>query len=142
VKDDVFITGFDGNLRRPIEERRSKAPPARDVADLIWSIEASGQVARERAARLAADEQGRLGAALAAWVERATSAYLAAYFEFMSGPSIWPEGRRAAERMLDFFLIEKAFDTLEIELTQHPDAMPAALARILRILSQPVREAA
>ena len=51
VKDDIFITGFEGNLCRPIDERRRKAPAARDVASLIWSIEASSH-ARTRARAL------------------------------------------------------------------------------------------
>ena len=35
VKDDIFIVDFDGESRRPIAERRRKAPAARDVASLI-----------------------------------------------------------------------------------------------------------
>ena len=46
------------------------------------------------------------------------------------------------QRMVDFFLIEKAFDVLETELHQRAEAAPAAIVRILRILSQPAREAA
>jgi maltose alpha-D-glucosyltransferase/alpha-amylase len=64
------------------------------------------------------------------------------YRELMQNSSIWPEEPRAARRMVDFFLLEKAFDALETELTQRADAAPAIVARILRILSQPAREAA
>jgi maltose alpha-D-glucosyltransferase/alpha-amylase len=31
VKDDIFITGFEGEAGRTIEQRRRKAPAARDV---------------------------------------------------------------------------------------------------------------
>jgi hypothetical protein len=44
--------------------------------------------------------------------------------------------------MMDFFLLEKAFDVLETELHQRVEAVPTVIARILRILSQPAREAA
>jgi maltose alpha-D-glucosyltransferase/alpha-amylase len=142
VKDDVFLTGFEGDLRRPIEERRRKAPAARDVASMVWSIEASSLAARERALHLAPDEHGRLGAALAEWTDRATHAFLAAYRELMIDSPIWPDDPLAAQRMVDFFLLEKAFDVLETELVQRVEAAPATLARILRILSQPAREAA
>ena len=142
VKDDVFITGFEGDIRRPIEERRRKAPAARDIASMVWSIEASSHAARERQLHLAADEHGRLGAALAEWVERAAAAFVGAYRELMTDSAIWAADAAAARQMVDFFLLEKAFDVLETELEQRPDAAPATLARILRILSQPAREAA
>ncbi|MGA2055521.1 MAG: maltose alpha-D-glucosyltransferase [Bradyrhizobium sp.] len=142
VKDDVFITGFEGDVRRPIEERRRKAPAARDVASVIWSIEASSLAAREHALHFAPDEHGRLDAALTEWVDRATTAFLAAYRELMADSPIWPEDPLTAQRMVDFFLLEKAFDVLETELHQRVEAAPVALARILRILSQPAREAA
>ncbi len=142
VKDDIFITGFEGDPRRPIEERRRKAPAARDVASLIWSIEASTHAARERALHPAADEHGRFSAALAEWVDRATSAFLAAYREFMTESSIWPADPVAAQRTLNFFQIEKAFEVLETELAQRPEGVTATLARVLRMLSQPAREAA
>jgi maltose alpha-D-glucosyltransferase/alpha-amylase len=142
VKDDVFLTGFEGDVRRPIEERRRKAPAARDVANMIWSIEASSLAARERALHLAPDEHARLGAALTRWVDRATTSFLTAYREFMTDSSIWPADPHAVQRMVDFFLLEKAFDVLETELVQRLEAAPATLARILRILSQPAREAA
>jgi maltose alpha-D-glucosyltransferase/alpha-amylase len=142
VKDDVFFTGFEGDIRRPIEERRRKAPAARDVASMIWSIEASSHAARGRAPHLAPDENGRLGRALAEWVERATAAFVGPYRELMTDSSIWPADSRSMQRMVDFFLLEKAFDVLETELVQRVEAAPAAIARILRILSQPAREAA
>ena len=142
VKDDIFITGFEGDLRRPIEERRRKAPAAHDVASLIWSIEASSQAALERALKLAPDEQDRLSAALSEWVQRATAAFLGAYREFMTDPSIWPVGRRAARGMLDFFLLERALDALESEWVQRPEGVRLPLAQALRILSQPAQEAA
>jgi maltose alpha-D-glucosyltransferase/alpha-amylase len=142
VKDDVFLTGFEGDVRRPIEERRRKAPAARDVASLLWSLEAASQAARERALHLAPDEHGRLGAALTEWVGQATVTFVSAYRELMSNYSIWPTEAGAAQGAVDFFLLEKAFDALETDLVQRADATPATIGRILRILSQPAREAA
>jgi maltose alpha-D-glucosyltransferase/alpha-amylase len=140
VKDDVSLTGFEGDLRRPIEERRRKAPAARDVAGMIWSIEAASHAARERALRFAPDEPGRLGVALTAWIDRATNAFLSGYRELIADSPIWPEEPLAARRMVDFFLLEKAFDALETELVQRAEAAPSMLGRALRILSSlPVR---
>jgi maltose alpha-D-glucosyltransferase / alpha-amylase len=141
VKDDIFITGFKGDLRLTIEERRRKAPAARDVASLIRSIEHSANAALERAFMLAPDEHGRLAATLAEWVNRATEAFLATYREFMTNLSLWPDDHAAAARMLDFFLLERIFDELEYALAQRPERVRPSLAAALRILSSRTDEA-
>ena len=61
VKDDIFIIDFEGEPRRTLEERRRKAPAARDVAGLIRSIDYSATAALERALKAAPDEHGKLG---------------------------------------------------------------------------------
>jgi maltose alpha-D-glucosyltransferase / alpha-amylase len=141
VKDDIFITGFEGDLRLPIEERRRKAPAARDVASLIRSIEYSANAALERALKLAGDEHGRLGSALSEWVNRASAAFLAAYRDSMTNSPLWPADRRTADRMLDYFLLEKIFDELESDLAYRPEWVRVSLTGALRILSQRNNEA-
>jgi maltose alpha-D-glucosyltransferase/alpha-amylase len=141
VKDDIFIIDFEGEPRRPHEERRRKAPAARDVAGLIRSIDYSATAALERAVKVAPDEQGKLGAALAEWRERAAAAFLAAYRETMSSRRLWPGDPAAARRMLDFFELEKAFYEIEYELAYRPDWLRVPLTGALRILSEPSREA-
>jgi len=63
VKDDIFISGFDGEARFTLAERRRKRPAARDVARLINSIDYSVGAALERTRGMAPDEHGRLGTA-------------------------------------------------------------------------------
>lgn len=141
VKDDIFIVDFDGIPERPIAERRRKAPAARDVASLIRSIDYSTTAALERALKVANDEQGRLGTALAEWRDRATGAFLAAYRETMVNQRLWPAGPDAAEGILNFFLLEKACYEVEYELAYRPDWLRTALTGMLRILSQQSPEA-
>jgi maltose alpha-D-glucosyltransferase/alpha-amylase len=136
VKDDIFIIDFEGEPRRPLEERRRRAPAARDVAGLIRSIDYSATAALERALKVAPDETGKLAAALDSWRERATTAFLAAYKEYMSDARLWPADPKAADDMLNFFLLEKAFYEIEYELAHRPDWLRVPLAGTLRILSQ------
>ncbi|MGH6704097.1 MAG: putative maltokinase, partial [Bradyrhizobium sp.] len=141
VKDDIFIIDFEGEPRRPHDDRRRKAPAARDVAGLIRSIDYSATAALERAVKAAPDEQGKLGTALAEWRERAAAAFLAAYRETMTSRHLWPADPQAARRMLDFFVLEKAFYEIEYELAYRPDWLRVPLTGAIRILSEHGSEA-
>jgi maltose alpha-D-glucosyltransferase/alpha-amylase len=141
VKDDIFIIDFEGEPRRALKERRRKAPAARDVAGLIRSIDYSATAALERALKVAPDEQGKLGAALAEWRDRSAAAFLAAYREVMANQCLWPADPQATEQMLNFFLLEKAFYEIEYELAHRPEWLRVPLTGILRILSQQPNEA-
>ncbi len=136
VKDDVFIVDFEGEPRRSIEDRRRKAPAARDVAGLIRSIDYSATAALERALKSAPDEQGRLAPALDGWREHSVAAFLAAYRQSLSDRRLWPRSPEDADRLLDFFLLEKAFYEIEYELAHRPDWLRVPLAGTLRILSR------
>ncbi len=141
VKDDIFIIDFEGEPRRTQAERRQKAPAARDVAGLIRSIDYSATAAMERALKVAPDEHGKLGAALAEWRERSAAAFLAAYREIMANQPLWPADKAAAEQMLNFFLLEKVFYEIEYELAHRPEWLRVPLTGMLRILSQHSDEA-
>ncbi len=128
VKDDIFISGFDGDARFTLAERRRKAPAARDVAWLINSIDYSVGAALERARGMAQDEHRRLAAALMEWRDRATAAFLGGYRETMRNTRLWPADPHAAEAMINFFLLEKVLYDIEEDIP---------LTSLLRILSEP-----
>ncbi len=136
VKDDVFIIDFEGEPRRSIEDRRRKAPAARDVAGLIRSIDYSATAALERALKSAPDDQGRLARALDRWREHSVAAFLAAYRQALGEASLWPRPLDVADRLLDFFLLEKAFYEIEYELAHRPDWLQVPLAGTWRILTR------
>jgi trehalose synthase len=135
VKDDVCIIDFEGEPRRSTAERRQKAPAARDVAGLIRSIDYSATAALERALKSAPDQHGRIAQALDRWRERSTAAFLAAYRQSSRDSRLWPGSLEDSDRMLDFFLLEKAFYEIEYELAHRPDWLRVPLAGTWRILA-------
>jgi maltose alpha-D-glucosyltransferase/alpha-amylase len=141
VKDDIFIIDFEGEPRRPLTERRRKAPAARDVAGLIRSIDYSATAALERALNVSSDEHGKLSAALSDWRERSATTFFAAYRETMTNERLWPADPQASEAMLKFFLLEKAAYEIEYELAHRPDWLRVPLSGMIRILSQDTNEA-
>jgi maltose alpha-D-glucosyltransferase / alpha-amylase len=136
VKDDVFIIDFEGEPRRSIEDRRRKAPAARDVAGLIRSIDYSATGALERALKSAPDDEGKVARALEGWRVSAVAAFFAGYRRSLTDLRLWPQSARAADRLLDFFLLEKAFYEIEYELAHRPDWLRVPLAGTWRILSR------
>lgn len=142
VKDDIFIIDFEGEPRRSLDERRRKAPAARDVAGLVRSIDYSATAALERALKVAPDENGKLALALDAWRDRSTAAFLGAYRETMVDARLWPTDAATANGILNFFLLEKAFYEIEYELAYRPEWLRVPLIGVLRVLSQSRKEVA
>jgi maltose alpha-D-glucosyltransferase / alpha-amylase len=135
ARDDIFIIDFEGEPNRPHAERRLKAPAARDVAGFIRSLDYSVGAAFERAVKNTSDQDGTL-ASLAAWRANATAAFLGAYWQTVENANIWPRERAAADAMLKFFLVEKAFYEVEYELAYRPHWLRIPLSGIVRILSE------
>jgi maltose alpha-D-glucosyltransferase / alpha-amylase len=140
VKDDIFISGFDGEARFTLDERRRKRPAARDVARLINSIDYSVGAALERTRGMAPDEHGRLGAALMEWRDRATTAFMTGYRETMRNTRLWPADPHAADAMINFFLLEKVLYDIEDELFHRSEWLRIPLTGMLRLLSEPASE--
>jgi maltose alpha-D-glucosyltransferase/alpha-amylase len=136
VKDDIFIIGFEGDAGLPLTERRRKAPPARDVAGLIRSIDYSVIAAFDRASKVAPDEQGKLAAVLREWRDRAAAAFLEAYRESMTNTRLWPADPHATDAMVNFFLLEKAIHEIEYELAHRVEWLRLPVAGLLRMLSE------
>jgi maltose alpha-D-glucosyltransferase/alpha-amylase len=132
----VSVINFGNNPRLSIEDRRRKAPAARDVAGLIRSIDYSATAALERAVKSAPDEHDKLARALEDWRERSIAAFLSAYRSSLKDTRLWPQSPEAAHRLLDFFLLEKAFDEIEYELAHRPDWLRVPVAGTWRILSR------
>jgi maltose alpha-D-glucosyltransferase/alpha-amylase len=134
AKDDVFIIDFEGEPQRGLDERRRKAPAARDVAGLIRSIDYSATGAFDRAVQTQPDEHGRLLLALEGWREAAVQAFISSYREALTNPRLWPSDPVVAERLLKFFLIEKAFYEIDYELANRPTWLHIPLAGTYRTL--------
>ena len=120
AKDDAYILDFEGEPRRTLEERRAKAPPARDVAGFIRSIDYAASAARRSRAepkpgraRRRRQRHPRLG--------RTAERRLLGELSRDAGRSpLWPADEDQTQALLDLFLLEKALYEIEYELTNRP----------------------
>jgi maltose alpha-D-glucosyltransferase/alpha-amylase len=134
AKDDAYILDFEGEPRRSLEERRAKAPPARDVSGLIRSIDYAASAAIEREPNLNPEERLAMAERIRAWAEHMSDAYWVSYRETLGDNALWPTEAGQTRELLDLFLLEKALYEIEYELTNRPAWAHIPLEATLRIL--------
>jgi malto-oligosyltrehalose trehalohydrolase/4-alpha-glucanotransferase len=133
---DAVIIDFEGEPMRPLAERRAKHAPLRDVAGMLrsfaYAAATAGRTLPEgltEAARQAAEHR------LAVWQAEASRAFLDAYFSAAQGTPGLPAKRVAAERVLRFFMLEKALYEAAYELANRPDWIAIPLRGVLDLLA-------
>jgi len=136
AKEDAFILDFEGEPQRRLEERRRKAPPARDVAGFIRSIDYAVSAAIDREPNLSADEHAGLTQHIRVWGERLTTAYWESYRETIVGAGLWPSEDNQALELLEVFLLEKVLYEIEYELNNRPGWLHIPLEATLRLLQR------
>jgi maltose alpha-D-glucosyltransferase/alpha-amylase len=136
AKEDAYILDFEGEPRRTLEERRAKAPPARDVAGFLRSLDYAASAALERAPDLTPDARASLAGPVRGWGERLSEAYWECYREALGASQLWPENEEDRRALLDVFLLEKALYEIEYELTNRPAWAHIPMDATLRILEQ------
>jgi maltose alpha-D-glucosyltransferase/alpha-amylase len=117
---DVSIIDFEGEPAKPIEVRRGKDHPLRDVAGMIRSFDYAAAVVKRRSqsshAHLAEEQ---VSAFLDSFLERATESFLAGYRQAVASAGDQASIAVSSE-LLDLFLIEKAAYEVVYEAANRP----------------------
>ncbi|HSV60012.1 MAG TPA: maltose alpha-D-glucosyltransferase [Variovorax sp.] len=132
-RNDFYIIDFEGEPARPLEERREKHSPLRDVAGMMRSFNYARWSALRRAAQNA-DELARLGAAAAEWEEQTLAAFLDGYTAALS-----TDLGAVDPQLLTLFELEKAFYELRYEMNNRPDWVSVPLQGILAMVERASR---
>ncbi|MBE7158968.1 MAG: hypothetical protein INR62_11145 [Rhodospirillales bacterium] len=117
---DVMLIDFEGEPAKPIEVRRGKEHPLRDVAGVIRSFDYAAAVVRRRSQtshpHLMDD---KIAAYLASFVQVSTDAFLSGYREQAASAA---DGQAPGLNvdLLDFFLVEKAAYEICYEAANRP----------------------
>ena len=136
AKDDAYILDFEGEPRRTLDERRRKAPPARDVAGMLRSIDYAVSAALERAPNLNPEERDKIAGQIRAWGDRLSTAYWECYRETIKDAGLWPADAAETQRLLALFQLEKTLYEIEYEIGNRPAWLPIPLEATMRILKQ------
>jgi maltose alpha-D-glucosyltransferase/alpha-amylase len=125
---DVMLIDFEGEPAKPLDERRAKDLPARDVAGVLRSFDYAAAVALAQRPASADTEEARTDERYAEFRTRAARTFLAGY----TGEET-PE----VDALTGLYLIEKAAYEIGYEAANRPDwlGVPVAgLARVARLL--------
>ena len=131
--ESFVVIDFEGEPARPVEERRAKQCPLRDVAGMLRSFD---YVVHAALAARPQAERPWLRPALEAWRELAGRAFLSGYMMAVGkGPErLLPRSPEAVRRACAAFELEKACYELRYELNNRPDWISIPLAGISRLL--------
>jgi maltose alpha-D-glucosyltransferase/alpha-amylase len=136
AKDDAYILDFEGEPRQSLEQRRTKAPPARDVAGFLRSVDYAASAAIERAPNITAEERPVFADRIRLWGARLSAAFWDSYKEALTETNVWPADEDQARLLINLFQIEKAFYEIEYELTNRPAWTHIPLDGAWRILAE------
>ena len=134
AKDDAYILDFEGEPRQSLDQRRGKAPPARDVAGFLRSIDYATSAAIDRAPNLTAEERPVLAQRIRSGAPACPGRSGIPIGRRSPRRDIWPADETQARQLLDIFQLEKAFYEIEYELTNRPTWTHIPLDGTWRIL--------
>jgi len=133
---DVYIVDFEGEPAKPLEERRAKASPLRDVAGLLRSFDyAAAFGANMGPADLDESAELRKQEIVRTFAPSCQAAFLQAYRDAAYGGalSIAPEAERA---LLQLFVLEKAAYEVCYEAANRPAWVPVPANGLARIADE------
>ncbi|MFB3853061.1 MAG: maltose alpha-D-glucosyltransferase [Vicinamibacterales bacterium] len=129
---DVVFLDFEGEPMRPLEERRGKHSPLKDVAGMMRSFAyASGAALMAQAA--GASERDRLRPLAAIWHTWVGGLFLNVYRSSI-GPDLVPGDSHDFTALLRSYLLEKALYELRYELGHRPDWVGIPLSGLVELI--------
>src|SRR5918994_501769 len=134
TEEDFVILDFEGEPARPLQERRFKESPLRDVAGMLRSFGYVASVGSHAAVRRTPGSEPLVEAWAAVWETWVAAVFLQAYVATLSGSGLVPSSTDDLSRLLNLFMFEKAFYELRYELNNRPDWVYVPLGAVARLL--------
>jgi maltose alpha-D-glucosyltransferase/alpha-amylase len=120
VKTDFVILDFEGEPARPLEYRRAKQCPLKDVAGMLRSFSYAAYASLINYSTRHSDDLTRLEPWAQLWERSASAAFLRAYRETAEGAEFLPADTADFHKLLDLFLLDKALYEVRYELNARP----------------------
>ncbi len=137
---DFFIIDFEGEVERPLSERRIKRSPLRDVAGGLQSLYFAafsaiyGSVSGLSLPEAPTETLERLAER---WYNWAASSFLDGYRRVAGIEELLPSKADMAE-LLDVYILEEALREIDRDVINHSEHLRLALKSVLHLLDRPV----
>ena len=133
---DFLLIDFEGEPLRSIRERRDKYSPLKDVAGMLRSFGYAAHSAFADAVAARPDLAATRDPWLPAWESWISATFLRAYLESAEHGALLPGDATHVEKLLQAFLLDKAFYELGYELNNRPDWVSIPLEGIRSLMNR------
>jgi maltose alpha-D-glucosyltransferase/alpha-amylase len=143
--NDVLITNFEGEVTRPMSERRIKRSALRDVAGMVRSFHyVAHAVLYGHVPGIVPDKAGhpQLNFWSQAWYQWVSCIFIDEYLKTASKAPFLPASREEVHILLSAYLLQKALIEIEYELEHRPEWVRIPVNGVLEMLDQPGDSAA
>jgi len=134
AEGDFYLLDFEGEPARPLDQRRQKESPLKDVAGMLRSFSYAAYAALFAHTRNRHTSFDRLESWARAWQIWNSAAFLKGYLAVAEGASFLPIDPVQRATLLDLFLLDKAYYELNYELNNRPDWVRIPLHGILELV--------
>jgi maltose alpha-D-glucosyltransferase/alpha-amylase len=135
TEGDVVILDFEGEPARPLEERRQKTSPLRDVAGMLRSFSYAALIGLETATQTRPEDVDRLAPWASLWETWVSAIFLRAYVTAVSNRGLLPSDWNDTDTVLRAFMVDKALYELGYELNNRPEWAHIPLTGLLQLRS-------
>jgi maltose alpha-D-glucosyltransferase/alpha-amylase len=138
--NDVLFTNFEGEVTRPMSERRIKRSALRDVAGMIRSFHyVAHAVLYGHVPGIIPDKAGhpQLSFWSQAWYQWVSCIFIDEYLKAGDNAPFLPSTREEVHILLSAYLLQKALIEIEYELEHRPEWVRIPVHGVLEMLDQP-----
>jgi trehalose synthase-fused probable maltokinase len=132
TNEGFVVIDFEGEPARPLEERRAKVCPLKDVGGMLRSFNYAAHAALKQRAAVSAVERGLMteweGAARASFLDGYRAVAKPGHAAYL--PATWEE----ALRVMQVYELDKALYELQYEMRNRPDWLSIPLQGILGLM--------
>jgi maltose alpha-D-glucosyltransferase / alpha-amylase len=136
-KNDFAILDFEGEPARPMQERRAKQSPLKDVAGMLRSFHYASHAGLLKASAERPADFAKLEPVAHFWCSWAAATFLAEYRRVVAAAGCVPENDKAFEALLELYVFEKALYEVLYELNNRPAWIGIPLEGITGLIAPP-----
>ena len=130
---DFVIIDFEGEVIRPLSNRRRKRSPLRDVANLLHSLHFAVRMALQQG-DLHPEDRPVLEPWARFWYLWVAVAFVKSYLDVAGSAAFLPQTRDETQVLLDFYLMSRGLAALRNQLINQLDLVPIPLRALLNML--------